>query len=412
MKKLNFLVIALIAILGFSSCDNNNWIATDYSDDLVGTWTCFDTNYAKALVIKEDGSVVATGVVDGEFFESKGTIKVENNKMIYTLENGDGFEGLFEIMPGESFSMVIDKELDQKFTYRYCKEDFSNYLIGLWVCTDGPSNEDDDMMIRTFSHDGKTTFTGIIPNYNVSNYILNHEFSYTVIGDLIFTKYSESNSTKYSAERFVYAPNGTSLGDIMTFYSPMRQGNDLVVYNTAYLRIKQELNFDKRYKYDYTSTHISNVKGKDEDITMMGYTFNTSKMDGRNLDHMLKSLLFHIEFPSTDSINYQYHYNNQNLLFQAPIEIEGNKVNIKMSEFSKYYRDVEMYMFQDAEDYQLHMYMHTKAFINYFANMDLAASVATGKVDLTNADEVNAVFDRMEDKIETINVSFVFKACE
>ena len=412
MKKLNFLVIALIAILGFSSCDNNNWIATDYSDDLVGTWTCFDTNYAKALVIKEDGSVVATGVVDGEFFESKGTIKVENNKMIYTLENGDGFEGLFEIMPGESFSMVIDKELDQKFTYRYCKEDFSNYLIGLWVCTDGPSNEDDDMMIRTFSHDGKTTFTGIIPNYNVSNYILNHEFSYTVIGDLIFTKYSESNSTKYSAERFVYAPNGTSLGDIMTFYSPMRQGNDLVVYNTAYLRIKQELNFDKRYKYDYTSTHISNVKGKDEDITMMGYTFNTSKMDGRNLDHMLKSLLFHIEFPSTDSINYQYHYNNQNLLFQAPIEIEGNKVNIKMSEFSKYYRDVEMYMFQDAEDYQLHMYMHTKAFINYFANMDLAASVATGKVDLTNADEVNAVFDRMEDRIETINVSFVFKACE
>lgn len=409
MKKLNFLVIALVAILGFSSCDNNNWIATDYSDDLVGTWTCFDGDYAKALVIKEDGSVVATGVVDGEFFESKGTIKVENNKMTYTLENGDSFEGRFEIMPGESFSMIIDEELNQKFTYRYCKEDLSNYLIGLWVCTDGPSNEDDDMMIRTFSHEGKTFFTGFAPNYN---YVLNKELSYTIVGDLIFTKHSEFNLIKYSAERFVYTPKGTSLGDIMTFYSPMRQGNDLVIYNAAYLRIKQELNFDKRYKYDYTSTHISNVKGKDEDITMMGYTFNTSKMDKRDLDHMLKSLLFHIEFPSTDSINYQYHYNNQNLLFQAPIEIEGNKVNIKMSEFSKYYRDVEMYMFQDAEDYQLHMYMHTKAFINYFANMDLAASVATGKVDLTNADEVNAIFDRMEDRIEAINVSFVFKACE
>lgn len=412
MKKLNFLVIALVAILGFSSCDNNNWIATDYSDDLVGTWTCFDGDYAEALVIKEDGSVVATGVVDGEFFESKGTIKVENNKMIYTLENGDGFEGLFEIMPGESFSMVIDKELDQKFTYRYCKEDLSNYIIGMWVCTDGPTDKDDDMMIRTFSHEGKTFFTGFVPNYNNYNYVLNKELSYTIVGDLIFTKHSEFNLIKYSAERFVYTPNGTALGDIMTFYSPMHQGNDLVVYNATYLRIKQELNFSKRYKYDYTSTHISNVKGKDEDITMMGYTFNTSKMDKRDLDHMLKSLLFHIEFPSNDSINYQYHYNNQNLLFQAPIEIEGNKVNIKMSEFSKYYRDVEMYMFQDAEDYQLHMYMHTKAFINYFANMDLAASVATGKVDLTNADEVNAIFDRMEDRIEAINVSFVFKACE
>ncbi len=412
MKKLNFLVIALVAILGFSSCDNNNWIATDYSDDLVGTWTCFDGDYAEALVIKEDGTLVSTAVVDGEYFEFNGTIKVENNKMTYTLENGDSFEGRFEIMPGESFSMIIDEELDIKFTYHYCKEDLSNYIIGMWVCTDGPTGKEDDMMIRTFSHEGKTFFTGFVPNYNNYNYVLNKELSYTIVGDLIFTKHSEFNLIKYSAERFVYTPNGTALGDIMTFYSPMRQGNDLVIYNAAYLRIKQELNFSKRYKYDYTSTYISNVQGKDEEISIMGYTFNTSKMDKRDLDHMLKSLLFHIEFPSNDSIIYQYHYNNQNLLFQAPIEIEGNRVNIKMSEFSKYYRDVEMYMFQDADDYQLHMYMYTRSFVNYFANMDLAASVASGKVDLTNADEVNAIFDRMEDRIEAINVSFVFKACE
>ena len=65
MKKLNFLVIALVAILGFSSCDNNNWIATDYSDDLVGTWTCFDGDYAEALVIKEDGTLVTKEYVKG-----------------------------------------------------------------------------------------------------------------------------------------------------------------------------------------------------------------------------------------------------------------------------------------------------------------------------------------------------------
>ncbi len=412
MKKLNFLVIALVAILGFSSCDNSNWIATDYSDDLVGTWTCFDGDYAEALVIKEDGSVVATGVVDGEFFESKGTIKVENNKMIYTLENGDGFEGRFEIMPGESFSMVIDEELNLKITYRYCKEDLSNYLVGLWVCTDGPSNEDNDMMIRTFTMDNKTTFTGLIPNADMSKYVLNHEFSYSVTGDLIFTKYSESNSTKYSAERFVYAPNGTALGDIMTFSSYIPQGDELIATNTAFLRIKQELNFERHHEYDYSATYISNVKGKDEEISIMGYTFNIAKMDGSNLNHMLKHLLFHVDFPSNDTIKYQYFYNNQTLVFESPIVIEGNKVNIKMSELSEYYRDVDMYMFQDANDSQLHMYMHTKAFVNYFANMDLAALVTGGNIDLTNADEVKAVFDRMEERVESINLSFVFKLCD
>ena len=46
-------------------------------------------------------------------------------------------------------------------------------------------------------------------------------------------------------------------------------------------------------------------------------------------------------------------------------------------------RSVEMYMFQDQDDCQLHIYMLTSAFINYFANLDVIALVTEGKIDPT-----------------------------
>jgi hypothetical protein len=73
-------------------------------------------------------------------------------------------------------------------------------------------------------------------------------------------------------------------------------------------------------------------------------------------------------------------------------------------------RKVEMYMFQDADDSQLHMYMNTDAFINYFANLDVIALVTEGKIDPTDAAAVEKVFADMEARVESINVSFVLKA--
>ena len=63
MKFLKIWAIALVATLGFISCEHeNDWIEVDYSNDLVGTWTCFVEGYAEALVIGADGSVVSSGV--------------------------------------------------------------------------------------------------------------------------------------------------------------------------------------------------------------------------------------------------------------------------------------------------------------------------------------------------------------
>ena len=67
-------------------------------------------------------------------------------------------------------------------------------------------------------------------------------------------------------------------------------------------------------------------------------------------------------------------------------------------------RNVEMYMFQDAYDSRLHMYMHTDAFINYFANLMIPTLVAEGKLDTTDAAAIDKVFADMEARIESINV--------
>ena len=409
MKKIfKLMTIALVAMCGFTACDKDcehDFIEVDYSKKLAGTWTCIEpeNTYAEALVINADGSVTSTGVFDGEYWEKKGTYKIKGNQMTLSFEDGDYMESRFEMVEGEVFSLV-DDELDVHFNYNYCENDLSDEIVGMWVSTQEVfGQEDGSVAINTYTEDGKAYVTAFVPEIN--GYINQGESDYKVIGNMLITwvKYDPNLPELYTAIEIDIIPNGTELGDIMTSYNP--------VYGTtvSFLRIKQNLNLAGK-AYDYNNTYVSNVKGLDEDMTMMGHTFNIGKMEGKNLDKMLKTLLFAVEFPNANTIKYQYHYNGQNLVFEAPIVVDGNKVTIKMSEFSPYYRDVDMYMYQDQDDCQLHMYMPTYAFINYFANMDLAALAFAGEIDLTDEAAVKAIFDRMDERVESINVSFTFKA--
>ena len=42
--------------------------------------------------------------------------------------------------------------------------------------------------------------------------------------------------------------------------------------------------------------------------------------------------------------------------------------------------------------------------------MDVAALAFAGEIDVTDAAAVQAIFDRMDERVESINVSFTFKA--
>ena len=411
MKKIfKLMTIALVAMCGFTSCDKDcehDFIEVDYSKKLAGTWTCVDAEneFAEALIFNADGSVTSTGVFEGGYYEKKGTYKIKGNQMTLSFEDGDYMESRFEMVEGEVFSLV-DDELDVHFNYYYCENDLSDEIVGMWVSTQETfGQKNGSVAINTFNEDGKAYVTAFVPE--IDSYINQGESDYKVIGNMLITwvKYDPNLPELYTAIEIDIIPNATELGDIMTHYNP--------VYGTtvSFLRVKQSLDLAGK-AYDYNNTYVSNVKGLDEDMTMMGYTFNIGKMEGKNLDKMLKTLLFAVEFPNADTLKYQYHYNGQNIAFEAPIVVDGNKVTIKMSEMYPYYRDVDMYMFQDQDACQLHMYMPTYSFINYFGNMDVAALAFAGEIDVTDAAAVEAIFDRMDERVESINVSFTFKAAK
>ena len=406
-----------MAMLGFTACNKDcghEFIEHDFTKDIVGTWTSLNGELAEAMVIKEDGSFTTTGVMKGgSLYEEKGTIKVVNNKVTLAFDGDkDTFEGRLEFVAGKSLSIVMFDDNDVRLTYDYCANDLSDEIVGMWVCNDSQVDAQNDMLIQTFNKGGKTVMTGYLPESEDAEYVLNQEGDYKVVGDLVFlgisTNKGGDNNPFYVAKRLIYAPEATANGDIMTFRFYLPMGNDIVESSESWLRIKQNLNLTGT-TYDYSSAYVSNAKGKDEDFSMLGHTFNMANIKGHNLDMMFRSELFSVDL-NANSITQRFRANGRDIEIVIPITVDDNKVTLDLSAENPAYRKVDMYMFQDADASQLHMYMHTDAFINYFANMELYNLLAAGEIDKTDAAAIEKVFADMESRIESINVSFVFKA--
>ena len=406
MKNLKLLVVALVAMLGFTACNKDcghDFIEHDFTKELVGTWTYVQGEQAEAIEIKADGTFAITGVmIHGALYEEKGTIKVVNNKVTLAYDSGDVFEGRLELVAGKSLSIVLFEEDNIRLDYDYCAKDLSEEIVGMWVYNDVK----EAMRIHTFDNNGSATFTGW--SEYLGEFSVLENSNYRVVGDLVFQGFSneEDSFTKYIAAKLIYAPNGTAYGDIMTFKSYSSDGTESV---QSWLRVKQHLNLTNKV-YAYKSAYISNVKGKDEDFSIMSYPFNIAKIKTSDFDVMFGSDLLLAEFPNSNTMKHRFHINGQDAGFDATIAVKDNKVTIDMSVVNPALRKVDMYMFQDKDDTQLHMYMPTASFINYFANMELYALILEGKIDSADTAAVEKVFADMAARIESINVSFVFKA--
>ena len=410
MKNLKLLVVALVAMFGFASCEQHECNDYDHSADIVGTWTCLQDGYAEALVIKADGSAVSTGYDGTEYWENvAGNIVVENGTITMTFEDGDNFKGHFDIIPGMAFSIYTEE--GNRLTFNYCANDLSEEVVGMWVCNDGLAEEENDMVIITYSADGKMTMTTPASTFIPTDFV-NQVCDYKVVGDLIFKLFPKENFTEganpYLVSRVTYTPNGTSLGDVLIENQHTPTENGVMELTFSFLRVKQSLDLAGK-KYDYIKTFVTNVDGLDKDINFMGFEFNFAKMDGVKLDKMLKTLLFNVEFPDANTIKYACHYNNEPMSLDAPIVVDGNKMTVKMSTKNAAYKDIDLYTFQDADCSQMHMYMPTYAFINFFGNMQATIMSQMGDLDLTDAAAVKAVFDSIDEAVKTINVSFVME---
>ena len=416
MKNLKLLVVALVAMFGFIACNKDcghDFIEHDFTKDIVGTWTSLNGELAEAMIIKEDGSFTTTGVMKGgSMYEEKGTIKVVNNKVTLAFEgDNEEYEGRLEFVAGKSLSIVMFDDNDVRLTYDYCENDLSDEIVGMWVCNDFTTNGDADMMIETFYENGKSTLTGLLPMDDNYEQILNGATDYQVVGDLLFitipAEKVDGKNPLYVADKLIYTPDGTAHGDILTMITYPKEGGSAAT--SSWLRVKQYLNLDGKV-YDYNSAYVSNAKGKDEDFTIAGETFNIANITGYDFNELFGSDLFSVEFPNANTIKHKFRPNGQNVEDTTPITVDGNKVTLDMGASNPAWRTVEMYMFQDKDDTQLHMFMSTQSCINYFANFAIPALIEEGKLDPTDAAAVEKVFTDMEARIESINVSFVFKA--
>ena len=190
MKIFKLMVVALVAMLGFTACDkdcDHNFIEHDHSEALVGTWTYIaEGGLAEAMVINPNGSFTTTGIMKGGYlYEEKGNIKVVNNKVSLVFEGDtDVIEGRLDFVAGKSLSIVINEEYDIRLTYDYCANDLSDEILGMWVSElQAPTENGEAMIVHTFMDNGKATFTGF--GTFVDEYLVNEETTYKVIGHLL-----------------------------------------------------------------------------------------------------------------------------------------------------------------------------------------------------------------------------------
>lgn len=406
-------IVAIMAMVGLNSCSQNqdhDYIKVDHSKDIVGMWTCLDEDLAQAFVFNADGTVLTTGVKDGEYWEDvEATWRVVNNKLILSYDKNVA-EFLFEMIPGKLLS-IVEVESGERNTFEYCANDLSDEVVGMWVCNEGSSAVDTGIAIQTFSDGGEVSLTtGASVTTNMP--VVNKMAEYKVIGDLMIRIIPKEGVAlgvnPYLVTRLIYAPKGTVLGDMMYMTEYASVGGELKSITSPWLRIKQYLDLDNRH-YGYRSIYVTNVKGADVEFEFGGQTLNFSTLDGSIMDKFMKNILFTVSFPAANTISYNCYYNGHSVSVHAPIKVEGNKITIKMSENNPVYRDIEMYAFQDAENTQMHMYMPTSSFEKFIANISVVMMARNGSIDINDAEAVTDLYSKIESAIETINVSFVFE---
>lgn len=410
MKKL-LLMIAAVGML-FTACNNEPvHIYDDHSADLVGTWTCITENYAEALIINADGTAVSYGVEDGEYWENvRGTVVTEGGNITMNFEDNDNLTGHFDIIPKQSFSLYEDS--GERYTYQYCANDLSDEIIGMWVCNDGHPAVENDMAIITYSENGKMTMTAQNSAFIPDDFV-NQVCDYKVVGDLLFKLFPKDNFTGGGnpclVSRVAYTPNGTSMGDILIEKQHTPTENGIMDLTFSFLRIKQSLDLNNK-NYDYNNIYVTNVKGEDKEFEFAGQTLNFSTLDGSVMDKLMKHILFNVSFDADKKIYYNCYFDGENHSIDAPIVVEGNKVTIEMSKKNSVYRDIEVYMFQDQDNTQMHMYMPVKSFEKFFGNITAVVLAKNNELNLEDANAVAEHYAKIEAAIKTINVSFVFKA--
>ena len=393
MKIFKILLVALVAMIGLGSCSkdcDHDFIEHDYTEELVGTWSVIGPEAAEALVIKADGTMEFTCVYEGEYFESYARYEVVNNRITLIWDDGTKDEGRLNVVEGSSFSIIIDEETGAGYYFTYCHEDFSDKIIGSWL-----TQTDETSEIWSYHADG-TSDCAAYYYHSDEQFETFVTGTYKLVGDILFetVHYGEGMALSFGS-RISYTPGGSPFGDVLTNTILSMNGDEVEETVASVVRVKPSLHLAGT-KYSYSSCNVTNVKGAD--------------MDGKGLDKMLNALLFDMEFPDANQLNYSYFSET----FNAPVEVEGNKLTVKMSSKVPALKDVTFYAFQSTDCSQMHLCMDATAFENFYTNMQaMLMDAHDDQFDITDAESVNAIHTAICNAVETIKLTITMeKAAE
>ena len=407
MKIFKILLVALVAMIGLGSCSkdcDHDFIEHDYTNELVGTWSIIGPDAAEAFVIKADRTMEFTGVHDGEFIESTARYEVVNNRITVIWDDGTIEEGRLSVVEGDAFSIIFNEETGAGYYFTYCWEDFSDKVIGSWL-----TQTDETSEIWSYHADG-TSDCAAYYYHSDEQFETFVTGTYKLVGDILFetVHYGEGMALSFGS-RISYTPGGSPFGDLLTNTILSMNGDEVEETVASVVRVKPSLHLAGT-KYSYSSCNVTNVKGADMDVEFMGYNFNFAQMDGKGLDKMLNALLFDMEFPDANQLNYSYFSET----FNAPVEVEGNKLTVKMSSKVPALKDVTFYAFQSTDCSQMHLCMDATAFENFYTNMQaMLMDAHDEQFDITDAESVNAIHTAICNAVETIKLTITMeKAAE
>ena len=372
---------------------------------LVGTWTCMEAGYAEALTIHSDGTLESTGLEDGRYWEGL-TGRFMDGEGDFGIElNGEYRWGTYEVVSGELL-VLTDRDTNVRRTYRYSQEELSEEIIGMWQAHNADGSQ---VVVQSYNENGTADNISYLNAYGQQHCVFGSG-THKLVGDLLFqtTVYEDGLST--TASRITYTPDGSSLGDVLTYKFILMIDDNPWENVITYTRAKQPLNLSGQ-QFDYASLFIADVAGLDKEMEFMGYTLNFAQMDGSKLDMMLKATLFHAEFPDANTISYAYHLNGNKETYNAPIVAEGNKITVKMSQRVPTLKDVEFCTFRSMNDSQLHLCMSREQFVNFYTNMQAILKASQDEqFNINDAAAIDAIHNSISEAVESVNLSIVLKA--
>ena len=331
-----------------------------------------------------------SGVFEREFFESTARYELKNNRMKIIWDDGTTDEGRLNVVDGGAFSLILDEETGAGYYFTYCHEDFSDKIIGSWL-----TQTDETSEIWSYHADG-TSDCAAYYYHSDEQFETFVTGTYKLVGDILFetVHYGEGMALSFGS-RISYTPGGSPFGDVLTNTILSMNGDEVEETVASVVRVKPSLHLAGT-KYSYSSCNVTNVKGAD--------------MDGKGLDKMLNALLFDMEFPDANQLNYSYFSET----FNAPVEVEGNKLTVKMSSKVPTLKDVTFYAFQSTDCSQMHLCMDATAFENFYTNMQAMLMDANDEqFDITDAESVNAIHTTICNAVETIKLTITMeKAAE